>query len=51
MNLYVIQERIGIAKLFGLPTRRDKKPVETSQNRRVIVQETDQTWAWSMQSK
>ena len=51
MALHVAQERSRITKLFRVPTCRHKKPVEASQNRGIIVQQTDQIWAWSMQTK
>src|SRR6516164_6836390 len=51
MNLHVTQKRVRIAELFGVPTCRHEKPIEPSQHGRIIIEETDRTWAWSMQNK
>jgi hypothetical protein len=51
MKFYVAQKRVWIIELFGVPTCRRKKPIEASQYRGIIVQQTDQIWAWSMQTR
>src|SRR4029077_2574934 len=45
MNLHITQKRVRLAELFGVPTCRHEKPIEASQHRRIIVEETDPIWA------
>ncbi len=51
MKFYVVQKRVRVAELFGVPTCRHEKPIEASQHRRIIVEKADQIWTWSLQNK
>jgi len=51
MKFYVSQKRLRIAELFGVPAYRHEKPVKASQYGGIVVQQTDQSWAWSIQNK
>jgi len=51
MNFHVAQKRARIAELFRLPACRYEKAIEPSQHGGIIIEETDLTWAWSIQNK
>jgi hypothetical protein len=34
-----------------VPTCRPEKPIKASQYRRIVVEKTDQVWAWRLQNK
>jgi len=51
MKFYVAQKRVWITELLGVPACRQEKPIEASQHGRIVVEKTDQIWAWSMQNK